>query len=470
MESREVGEIITMLIGFAVEIRSGISPTHDREICMCVDKLFFCALVLFSLFPVCHAQSFRPVPDKWIDLETGHRVKKIAAIPYSAFPYFTANAISSDKKYAVFTSPRGIHLLKLDDFTSKLLVDGDGQSLWFIGAGRKENRIYYLTSQLGEKTAEIKSINTDGGGVVLHARLPKEYRVESLNADDNLAVGVSDDGDNDVAGSKKYSGKADALYKRFEEKRPMSLFTVDLKTGAIRKIYASTEWLSHPQFSPTNPDLLMYSLEGPWHLVDRIWLIRSDGTGRRLVHKRTMDMEIVGHEFWSADGTRIVYDWQYPKSATFFLAAFQVDTGRRMAFPLRREEWSLHYNSTGNRDVFIGDGGDKRQVAHSSEGAFLYLYRTTLKSTGLAESGLWESGTVRVEKLVDLRGNDYKLEPNVRITPDDKWVLFRSNMFGPPNIFAVEVKKSETTSEGRYSTYDLSQQAVQRYRQFMLTN
>ena len=309
---------------------------------MRVDRFLFHVFALFSLFCTCQAQSIQATPNEWIDLETGHRVKKITAIPYSTFPYFTANAISADKKHAIFISPRGIHLLKLSDFTSKLLVDGKGQSLWLIGAGRKENSVYYSSSRPGENAADIKSVNIDSGNVVLHARLPRGYRVESINADDNFAAGVSDDGEE--TDSEKYSGKADVLYKRFEEKRPMSLFTVDLKTGAVRVIYASTEWLSHPQFSPTDPNLLMYSLEGPWHLVDRIWLIKSDGTDRRLVHKRTMDMEIVGHEFWSADGTKVVYDWQYPKSSTFFLASFQVYTGRRTAFTLKREEWSIHYN------------------------------------------------------------------------------------------------------------------------------
>ena len=31
----------------------------------------------------------------------------------------------------------------------------------------------------------------------------------------------------------------------------------------------------------------MYCHEGPWWKVDRIWTIRTDGTGNTLVHKRT---------------------------------------------------------------------------------------------------------------------------------------------------------------------------------------
>jgi oligogalacturonide lyase len=38
----------------------------------------------------------------------------------------------------------------------------------------------------------------------------------------------------------------------------------------------------------------------------------------------------------------------------------------------------------------------------------------------------------------------YKTEPNVTITPDGKWVVFRSNMHGSTHVYAAEVKKAET--------------------------
>jgi oligogalacturonide lyase len=38
--------------------------------------------------------------------------------------------------------------------------------------------------------------------------------------------------------------------------------------------------------------------------------------------------------------------------------------------------------------------------------------------------------------------HDYRLEPNVSFTPDAKFIVFRSNMFGPTYVFAVEVAKA----------------------------
>jgi oligogalacturonide lyase len=37
---------------------------------------------------------------------------------------------------------------------------------------------------------------------------------------------------------------------------------------------------------------------------------------------------------------------------------------------------------------------------------------------------------------------NYRLEPNPMFTPDQKYVIFRSNIFGPDYTFAVEVAKA----------------------------
>jgi oligogalacturonide lyase len=73
------------------------------------------------------------------------------------------------------------------------------------------------------------------------------------------------------------------------------IFTIDLKTGARTVIHKSVRWLGHAQFSPTDPALVMFCHEGPWHRVDRIWTIRTDGTSLTKIHTRTMNFEIAGH-------------------------------------------------------------------------------------------------------------------------------------------------------------------------------
>ena len=51
-------------------------------------------------------------------------------------------------------------------------------------------------------------------------------------------------------------------------------------------------------------------------------------------------------------------------------------------------------------------------------------------------------GVFKAEKLVNLAKHNYSLEPNVTFTPDMKWIVFRSNMFGGTHVFAVEIAKA----------------------------
>ena len=52
-------------------------------------------------------------------------------------------------------------------------------------------------------------------------------------------------------------------------------------------------------------------------------------------------------------------------------------------------------------------------------------------------------GTFRTERLVNLANHSYSLEPNGNFTPDGKWIVFRSNMRGPIQVYAVEVAKAQ---------------------------
>ena len=92
----------------------------------------------------------------------------------------------------------------------------------------------------------------------------------------------------------------------------------------------------------------MYCHEGLWWKVDRIWTIRADGTHNQLIHKRTMDGEIAGHEFWDADGVTIWYDLQTSsvRGRTVTLASYNTDTGAQKWYSVERDTWSIHYNST----------------------------------------------------------------------------------------------------------------------------
>ena len=182
---------------------------------------------------------------------------------------------------------------------------------------------------------------------------------------------------------------------------------------------------------------------GQCSILARIWTIRADGTQLRKIHTRTMAMEIFGHEFWSADGKTIWYDLQTPRGEDFWLAGYNLETGARTWYHLQRNEWSIHFNVSRDGQLFCGDGGDPGQVARAPDGQWIYLFRPELiPNRGIEDQSFIRPGVLRAERLVNMAKHEYRLEPNPSFTPDQKWVVFRSNMFGPSYVFAVEVAKA----------------------------
>lgn len=274
----------------------------------------------------------------------------------------------------------------------------------------------------------------------------------AVNADETLLAGSflentpENEAKMDAIRRRRGESKGIWMVRRFEAHPTMRLFTLNTKTGEVKTFNRSTEWLNHVQFSPTDPTLIMFCHEGPWHLVDRTWIIRTDGSGLTKIHPRTMEMEIEGHEFFGADGKHLWYDLQTPRGQDFWVAGYEIATGTRTWYHLQRNEWSVHFNVSPDGSTFAGDGGGPGMVAHAPDGKWIYLFRPQLVRIPAGPrpdaDHLIRPGVFHAERLVNMSKHDYSLEPNVNFTPDGKWIVFRSNMFGPSYVFAVEVARA----------------------------
>jgi oligogalacturonide lyase len=389
-----------------------------------------------------------PPPKTWIDPDTGHRVVRLTDEPGSASLYFNQNGYTAGGKYMVYTTPGGIRALDLKTFTTKPVVEG---RVRVIVAGRKAQNVYFL------RDTRLCVADIDSGAVREIAPLPPRGSVSTINADETLAAGTYIEGEGQDYNPNRPPAtqqldqprnKGQMMEDRLAARLPMALYTVDLRNGAVKVIHRATDWLNHLEFSPTDPALLMFCHEGPWHKIDRIWTIRTDGSARTQIHKRTMEMEIWGHEFWSHDGKTIWYDLQTPRGEVFWVAGANLETGERTWYHLERDEWSIHFNLTRDEKLFCGDGGDPGQVARAQNGRWIYLFRPErLPNRGVEDKSFVRPGVFRSEKLVNMAKHDYKLEPNVSFTPDEKWVVFRSNMFGATYAFAVEVASAKSGTQ-----------------------
>lgn len=412
-------------------------------------------VVFVAIASICLRAEQEP-PTSWIDPDTGHRVIRLTREPNSASLYFNENGYTPDGRQMIYTTPEGISVLDLTTFKTRSVVEGRVRA---IIAGHKTPTVFYLKSVSADLPLEraLFSTNIDTGETHKLANLPPRGGIAAINADETLAAGTYIEGDGEDYNQRREENpatqghsleqpmnKGQMMEQRLAARLPIVLFTIDLRTGKTNTILQSTDWVNHLLFSPTDPTLLMVCHEGPWHKVDRVWTIRTDGSQNTLVHQRTMGQEIAGHEFFSHDGKTVWYDLQTPRGQVFWVAGLNLETGERTWYNLQRNEWSIHFNVSPDGSLFCGDGGDPGQVAKAPDGRWIYLFRPeTINDTGTLGDKLIHPGVFRAERLVNMSKHNYKLEPNVSFSPDQKLVIFRSNMFGPTYVFAVEVARAK---------------------------
>jgi oligogalacturonide lyase len=397
-------------------------------------------------------------PADWVDPATGHRVIRLSKDGGTASFYFHQGAFTENGDRLVVSIKGGLATIDLTTIGVKpckieQIVQGDARS---PTVGPKSRTVYYIQANSlfathvdTQETREIVKLPAGLGGASGLA----------VNADETLIASTGNDPKaKDMIKAKKDAQPAPPPVKGKKGFAPgdrsMVLFTVNVKSGEIKKLHYATDWLNHTQFSPADPDQILFCHEGTWDLVDRIWTIRADGTGLKKMHTRLMDREIFGHEFFSSDGKSVWYDLQTPRSTNFWLASVNLATGERIRYKLEREQWSVHYNQSPDGKLFAGDGGGPKSVAARTldgsplkgpgNGQWIYLFtpKEKLHTIKVGEDDA-KVGSFEVENLVDMKNHTYKLEPNVRFTPDNRWVVFRSNMHGPTHVYAVEVKKSK---------------------------
>ena len=406
------------------------------------------------------------LPRSWIDPDTGHRVVQLSTEPNSNSLYFTQYAYTNHGTKLIMTTRHGVDLVTVSTGEIEHLLESDSGRVF--QAGRKTGKVFLM------RDGYVCSIDPDTKVVTQLAKLPPGGSVDAVNADETLAVGsITENAQRSAEGRQRaangapvapppggyrpgvpqpghddYPGKIEMMIRRHAQMLPMTIFTINLQTGEVKKLYHTNDWINHFQFSPTDPTLMSFAHEGPWWLTDRAWLFRVDGKSQpMLVHQRTMRMEIANHEYWSADGQSLNYDLETPMNEVFWVANYNVYTGQRTWYHITLDQWSIHYNRSPDGTLYSGDGGEPGhlgpQPPHSK---WIYLFHPSMlpdQQPPPDQPGLIKIGTFTTEKLVNLKDHSYSLEPNGNFTPDGKWIVFRSNMRGPIQVYAVEVAKAQ---------------------------
>ena len=402
------------------------------------------------------AASRQAPPTEWIDPDTGHRIVRLTDETGGSTLYFHDNAFSPAGDSLIVNTPGGIargDVAAIGTAAGRLTIVAPGVRGGYVARDRRE--IYG-----GGRGGPIVAVNLDTGKT---REVP--YARGLINADETLSVVKNANAADpegryprppvrprvpqlqrmfpgktmeDLTPDQRYSvTKEDGLAARALNPGLQSFIFTNLKNGEARETGFQYGDLNHMQFNPRDPGLLLYCHEGTWHELDRTWTIRADGTGMRLMHRRTMDMEINGHEWWSWDGKTVWFDLQTPRSQDFWIAGVEMATGKQTRYHLQRDWWGVHFNSSRDDTLFVSDGGDPSQVAYSNDGMWINILRVQ------------RDGTVTRERLVNMSKHNYVtgrggVEPNAHITPDKQWAIFTGQFeAGRRHVYAVELERSK---------------------------
>jgi oligogalacturonide lyase len=377
------------------------------------------------------------MPTVWIDKDTHHKVMRLtlrdgnsASFYFHNNPFISGDGKTPDRmvfygndKYKSDGVGMQLFTVNLSDLKITQLTEKRFRKSGEI-VGRRNHNVYY---QVNDSVFEI---NADTHLMSLVFVFPAGFKgsITTLNSDETLLGGVwATTAEKEI--SRRNPLKRDYFNKIYDAKLQRTLFTIDLKTKELTRLFSDTAWLNHVQFSPTDPKLLMFCHEGPWHKVDRIWTINIDTKEVKLMHKRTVEMEIAGHEWFSPDGKVIWYDLQQPRGKTFYVGGTDVTTGKEIKYKFDRNQWSVHYTISPDQKLFAGDGGDSTAVAKAKDGKWINLFTP-------------EGDHFNFERLVNMKYHQYHLEPNVHFSPDGKWIIFRANFEGFESVYAVEIAKT----------------------------
>jgi len=393
-----------------------------------------------------------PIPDEFTDPETHLRVVHLSRFPtnYGGVEYFTYNTFSADSRLALIDAQykdkwRYLYSFDLSSMTVAPLVTDRLTQSQVVAA--KSGNVYYVAENA------VWLVPLQGGAPRKICSIPARWSPSvglTVNADETLLLGGNTDTDPSTVtpGTNVNNG-------------PNVLFTINIKTGDVKVIHRENHWLGHVQFSPTDPDLCMFCHEGNWESVDRIWLIHpskstTDAQGNvtsdaRLAFKRSEPREIAGHEFWSPDGKSIWFQhiFRGRPGAPGFLTSLDIVTGKTTDYTIPVGYRGIHQTFSPDGTFLISDGGGGKT------GPDKYLSRLTLPTDG--------STVLKGEHLVTLQANDYSVEPNPHVSPDNRWVTFTATLNGTPQAYAVELgPDSETPPSPNLTRVTFADQTGQR--------
>ena len=197
-----------------------------------------------------------------------------------------------------------------------------------------------------------------------------------------------------------------------------TIVTINTVTGYAREVTKEESYISHVIINPVDTTKILYCHEGAWDTVaQRMWFVRSDGSGKAALRPEENPLLRVGHEYWFKDGNKVGYQIGTQEQRKY-IGILDIATKEFKEYPYADDK---HTQSNSKGTMFVGDGMPKH-----------------------ADISLYTVGGSKLQKKVLFRhGSSYADEdqhPHPMFSPDDTSVFFTSDRDGVSNIYIIPLQ------------------------------
>lgn len=208
-------------------------------------------------------------------------------------------------------------------------------------------------------------------------------------------------------------------HRELMEAAPVSkIIRVQGDGGKTETVFEDQCFITHINASPTEPWLMTFCHEGPWHLVDhRIWGLDLRTGSAWKIRERLEPREKVGHEFFYPDGVTIGYHG-FRENGTNFFGSIRYDNTGMEETEFSFDTWHSH-----------ADGFSKTVVDGKGDVKTLCVWRKQ------------DAGYDGPRVLCELRCSFHsqKVHAHPRFDAAGERLLFTSDRSGYGNLYLVDL-------------------------------
>ncbi|WP_171628476.1 oligogalacturonate lyase family protein [Paenibacillus plantarum] len=347
-------------------------------------------------------------------------------------PYFTKTLIDCENSYVLVASNRSgsmqLYTLKFDDGQMVQITDQEGVIPFSSVLDAWHHIVYYFADRT------LMRVRLDNLETEELMEIPRGFQPSDLSVDNSgkyLAFSYVEHMELCTDSGSTYSTHRE---KHFRRPRSVVIrFDIDRKTPYV--VWGEGQYISHVNISPVDPNIIVFCHEGPWLQVQRMWTARLDHDKVYPLVDQKVNLERIGHEFFTASGrVGAQYSSRERIGDEFLLHGdifINVDGSneKRYYYPYTRPSHvQMNYGET----MGVGDRAHIREVMKDSGN-----YMSLLK---------YDGDSIEVG-LLCAHGTSWRSQmshPHPLFTRDDRHILFSSDEGGKSNVYMARADWDKT--------------------------